>query len=403
VGRIIVHTSEPSSGAARYVSELVAGLAANHVNVTLFCPPTFDQLGRVRSSGAAVSFAAHRSTERGSFLSRVARNLKFLIGTALRQLRTTGPGDILHVQFPLYFPAGLAFFLLARLRRCEIVFTVHDPLPHKWLLPTRLRSLEWAMVRWAYGLSDKLIVHNETGRNVLVERFRQSPGKIAVIPHGPFAATQRVDDAPRGEFKLLLFGGIRENKGVHLAIQAVQSINARTAVARAAVQVQLTIAGAAANAREQSYWERCLSMIAERPAGIRVVDRYIEDGETASLIAEHHALLLPYLGFTSESGVAALALANRRPIIATRAGGLGTILDQCDCGVAIEANSAEGVAEAIVRAREAAPDVLRQMGEAGARFMESGRSWTEIARRTLALYREMHGAREARQPAGAGN
>jgi glycosyltransferase involved in cell wall biosynthesis len=393
VGRIIMHTSEPSSGAARYVSELVAGLAANQVNVTLFCPPTFDQLGKVRSSGAAISFAAHRSTERGGFLSRVARNLRFLVGTALRQLRATRPGDILHVQFPLYFPAGLAFFLLARLRRCEIVFTVHDPLPHKWLLPTRLRSLEWAMVRWAYGLSDKLIVHNETGRNVLIERFHQNPGKIVVIPHGPFSATQRVDDAPRGEFRLLLFGGIRENKGVHLAIQAVQSINAR-----GALHVQLTIAGAAANAREQSYWERCLSTIAAHPAGIRVINRYIEDGETASLIAEHHALLLPYLGFTSESGVAALALANRRPIIATRSGGLGTILDQCDCGVPIEANSAEGVAEAIAKAREAGPDALRQMGAEGARFMESGRSWTEIGRRTLALYSEMR-----RSAAGARN
>ena len=71
-------------------------------------------------------------------------------------------------------------------------------------------------------------------------------------------------------------------------------------------------------------------------------------------------------------------------IIATRAGGLGAILDQCDCGIPIEDNSAEAVAEAIVRAREAGPDVLRQMGEAGARFMESGRSWTEIGRRTLA-------------------
>jgi glycogen(starch) synthase len=390
MGRIIVHTSEPSSGAARYVSEFVAGLAANHVNVTLFCPPTFDYLGRVRSSGAVIAFSAHRSTKPGGLLSRVARNMRFLIGTARRQLGATRPGDILHVQFPLYFPAGLAFFLLARLRRCEIVFTVHDPLPHKWLLPARLRRFEWAMVRWAYGLSDKLIVHNETGRRVLIERFHQSPEKIVVIPHGPLAATRPVGDAPRGEFGLLLFGGIRENKGVHLAIQAVQSINAC-----GSVRVRVTIAGAVANARERSYWERCLSMIAAHPAGIRVIDRYIEDGEAASLIADHHALLLPYLGFTSESGVAALALANRRPIIATRAGGLGAILDQCDCGIPIENDSAEAVAEAIAKALETGPEVLRQMGEAGARFMESGRSWTEIGQRTLALYREMH-------PAGAG-
>jgi glycosyltransferase involved in cell wall biosynthesis len=202
-----------------------------------------------------------------------------------------------------------------------------------------------------------------------------------------------MDEAPQGGFRVLLFGGIRENKGVHLAIQAVQSINAC-----GTVTVQLTIAGALANAREQSYWHRCSRLIADNPAGIRVIDRYIEDAETTSLIADHHALLLPYMGFTSESGVAALALANRRAIIATRGGGLGAILDQCDCGIPIEDDSAEAVAAAIVKAREAGPDVLRQMGEAGVRFMESGRSWTEIGRRTIALYREMRGA-----AAGAGD
>ena len=58
--------SEPSSGAARYVSELVAGLAANHAHVTLFCPPTFDYLGKVRSSGAAIASRLTAARRRGT-------------------------------------------------------------------------------------------------------------------------------------------------------------------------------------------------------------------------------------------------------------------------------------------------------------------------------------------------
>lgn len=385
--RILIHTSEPSSGAARYVTELVGGLAANNARVTLFCPPAFDHLGEVRSCGAAVAFAAPRRIGAGGFASRVTGNIRFLLGTAGRQIRRTRRGDIVHFQFPLYFPAGLLFFLLARLRGCTVVFTAHDPLPHKWLLPAGLRRVEQLALGWAYSLSDKVIVHNETGRRVLTQEFQQKPDKIAVIPHGPLARSEQAGAAPEGCVRMLIFGGIRENKGVHLAIQAVQALNSN-----GAPRVELTIAGEVANAREQGYWDYCTSLIAQSPAGIRVIDRYIQDGETATLFADHHAVLLPYSEFLSESGVAALALSNGRPIIATRADGLGAILAECRCGIAVEEATAEAVGAAIKKAMEAGPECLREMGEAGAAFMETSRSWKEIGRRTLGVYRELRGS-----------
>jgi glycosyltransferase involved in cell wall biosynthesis len=384
MGEIVVHTSEPSSGAARYVTELVTGLAANNTRVTLFCPPAFDYLSEVRGCGANVAFSVHRRIGTGGVAVRVTGNVRFLIGTALRQLRATHRGDIVHVQFPLYFPAGLIFFLLARLRGCSIIFTAHDPIPHKWLLPGRLRWLEWNTLRCAYALSDRLIVHNETGRRALTEKFRQDPGKIAVIPHGPLSASRSPSPAPNGNLRVLVFGGIRENKGVHLAIQAVQLLNSS-----GPHRLHLTIAGEVANAREQSYWDSCTELISRNPAGIRVINRYIEDGETGPLLSQHHAVLLPYSDFLSESGVAALALANARPIIATRAGGFGSILAESPCGIAIEKAAVGAVAEALARAIEAGPESLREMGEAGAAFMESSRSWKEIGRRTIALYSEV--------------
>ena len=388
--RVVLHTSEPSSGAARYVKELVAGLAANDMKVTLFCPPGFIYLNEVRSCGATVALSSHRRTGRGGLAARVAGNIRFLIGTASRQLRETQRGDIVHIQFPLYFPVGLAFFLLARMRGCAIVFTAHDPVPHKWLLPARLRPVEWNALRWAYSLSDRLIVHNETGRRILTERFHQKPNKIAVIPHGPLGTFQKIGSAPDSGLRLLVFGSIRENKGVHLAIQAAQLLNTG-----GQIRVHLTIAGDLANAREQAYWDYCVGLINQKPAGIRVIHRYIEDHETGPLLAEHHAVLLPYAEFTSESGVAAMALANSRPIVATRAGGLGAILAKCPCGIAIQETTANGVAEAIDAALAAGLEGLREMGEQGAAFMGSERSWEEIGRRTLVLYSELR-AREIR-------
>jgi glycosyltransferase involved in cell wall biosynthesis len=377
---VVVFTSEPVSGAARYVREFVAALTAGGASVTLFCPENFAYRREAVSAGVRVVLASSRSNRPAGTLHRIARNLRHLFGAALSQAMATKPKDIVHFQFPVPL-AGVGFLWLARLRKCRIVLTAHDPMPHKWLLPRKLMPFERNIVRWSYCLSDRIIVHNESGRDVLVNEFRQHPDKVVTISHGPLCLAEEISPAPDGELRLLVFGGIRENKGVHLAIRAAQSLNAGPEPF-----VRLTIAGAAANAREQSYWENCRRLIDEKPSGIRVIDRYIEDDEIGGLISEHHALLLPYSDFKSESGVAALALSNRRAIIASAAGGLGELLQQVRCGIPIRDCTPEGVADAIVRARHAGPRELQTMGEAGAALMESGRSWKEIAEKTLAVY-----------------
>ncbi len=76
-------------------------------------------------------------------------------------------------------------------------------------------------------------------------------------------------------------------------------------------------------------------------------ERFIADDELPALIADCHAMLLPYTGGNSESGVAALALANGRAIIARNVGGLSTLLSAADLGIAIEAPTPQAVEHAI--------------------------------------------------------
>src|SRR5437867_4977954 len=221
--RIVVHTSEPSLGAARYVFEFVKGLAETDASVALFCPSNFEYLQEREACGVEVFRAGARGVEPASIAVRILRNLRFFVHTAWRQLHVCKSGDIIHFQFPLYFPFGLCFFLLAALRNCPIVFTVHDPLPHKWLWPECFRSFERKMLEWGYRLSQRIIVHNETGRKAMIREFGLHPQKLSVICHGPFRLPQCSPNLPPcGELRILVFGSIRENKGTHLAIQAVQ-------------------------------------------------------------------------------------------------------------------------------------------------------------------------------------
>lgn len=164
-------------------------------------------------------------------------------------------------------------------------------------------------------------------------------------------------------------------------MQAVQQINAGNAAS-----VELTVAGELARGSEESYWNMCKRLIDKDPRCIHVVHRYIEDGEIPDLLACHHAVLLPYTVFASESGIAALALTNGRPILATRAGGLGELLAQAGCGITIESAVVSAVATAIESALQAGIQGLAAMGAQGARFIERERDWHGIGRRTAQIY-----------------
>ncbi|MFL6447012.1 MAG: glycosyltransferase family 4 protein [Bryobacteraceae bacterium] len=387
--RVIVYTPEPASGAARYVSELVKSVAAAGASVLLFCPSNFAYAADLAASGVSVSYSATRETAAGSLFARVTRNLRFFGLHFFRQLSLCRPGDVFHVQFPLYFPLGLVSFILARTRGSRVVFTAHDPVPHKWLLPEFLRTVERGALKLAYRFSDLIIVHNEADRNLLIQAFGQPASKISVVPHGPLTISNAAHPFSAGNrLELLLFGSIREDKGIHLAVEAIHRLNMR------GKQVRLTIAGAVANARESDYWERCKTLIARAGDCIRVEERFIADDELPRLIADCHAMLLPYTGGNSESGVAALALANQRAIIARNVGGLGTLLSAADLGIAIESPTPEAIEHAIEIALSLGLEALRRKGKTGAELMSSTRSWAEIGRETVKLYGRVNSSRK---------
>jgi glycogen(starch) synthase len=383
-GRIIVHTPEPYSGAAKYVSNLVTALTATTDAVVLFCPSNFAYLEDLARAGATIARSGYRSTKTAGFAARLARNLRFFLGSCIRQVRLTRRRDVVHFQFPLYFPAGLALFVLARIQAGFIVYTAHDPVPHKWLLPRGLRSIEKRCLRWAYTLSDRIIVHSDAAKECLVRVFSQNSSKISVIPHGATPIERpEVSPAGSGILEVLMFGSIREDKGVDLAIEAVGRINSQKLL------VRLAIAGLVANAREQAYWEKCKRAIDASGRGISVFERFIPDGEVPRLLAQCHAVLLPYRNFESESGVATVALANGRPILATNRGSFAKLLGSADLGIPIPSPSVEAVEEAIRSALIIGPRELHEKGLSGLEYIRATRAWKSVARSTATLYTEM--------------
>lgn len=383
--RIFLHTPEPASSPALYLDELTRALTDLALPVHVICPANHQAIASFeRNARVAVHPTAPRSTHASAgLLMKLWLNLGFLLSSCTVLLRSVRSGDIVHFQYVLHFPFGALLFLCALARRSAIVFTVHDPLPHKWLLPRSLRLFEKGALGWAYRVSRLLLVHSESGKNTLIEHFPGVTEKIRVIAHGPYEFGVGLPSPPPSDvFELLLFGSLRENKGAHLAIAAVQTLH------RAGVPLRLTIAGAVPNRKEQAYWQECRKLIQDCPGPIRLLEKFIPDEQVAELFAACHSLLLPYTSFSSDSGVAYMALANRRPIICTRSGGLGSLLHLSGGGLPIEEATVTGVAATLRQAVALGPEYLAHLARRGSAWVLSECSWSKVARQTLQLYAE---------------
>lgn len=389
--RIFLHTPEPASSSARYVAELARALTHLAVPVHVI-GPTNHQARAAFERNPLITFhpSGRRSTStRDSFVSKIFENARFLLSSCSVLLRTVRAGDIVHFQFVLHFPFGALFFLCALLRRCKIVFTVHDPLPHKWLLPISLRRLEIGALAWSYRSSDVLLVHSESGRRVLQQHFPRVADKIRVIVHGPYELDSLDLALPRSSFlEVLLFGSLRENKGAHLAIAAIQQLHGEGA------PIRLTIAGSVLNRKERAYWDRCRDLIAQCPDPIRVIEKFIPDEDLPELFENCHCFLLPYTHFSSDSGVAFMALANGRPIITTKVGGLASLLESSRCGVPIHEPTVSSVASALRAAVNLGTERLDQLGRAGKAWVLEECGWPKVASQTRQVYESLRGAFE---------
>ncbi|MBV9624276.1 MAG: acyltransferase family protein [Acidobacteria bacterium] len=381
--RIFLHTPEPFSSAALYVAALARSVTGEGTPIHIVCPSNHQCLEQFNHNPLiTVHPTMARSTDsRRGFLGKVVVNVQFLLSSLAVLFCEIRRGDLVHFQYSLHLPFGALFFLCARVRGCKIVYTAHDPLPHKWMMPKELRWVERRALAWMYRVSDTIIVHNEVGKRTIVEQFGESSAKVKVIPQGPYELGAGTLPIPESEYlEVLLFGALRENKGAHLAIEAIQQLY------REEVPIRLTIAGAVLNRNEHKYWDRCQELIRKYPQPIRLIDGFIPDEQLPELFASCHCFLLPYTEFFSDSGVASIALANGRPVIGTRAGGLGALLEASNGGLVIEEASVDAVVTALRKAILLSRQQLDQFGREGQAWILSECGWPKIARETLQVY-----------------
>lgn len=307
-------------------------------------------------------------------MTRALASINRILQGWLALVRARSRNRVFVTTIPDPFVFSLPAFVALKLTGARLVYVVHDPLPHAWNLPAGLRSLEIAGYRAMYRLADKLVVLTEAARKALDEQFEVGDTPILLIECGHYGFEAPPTPAP-GRGRLLLFGSLRRNKGILEAIQGVAEARARGA------NVTLVIAGAP-HASDPGYWEECHAVAMAHPEAVELHVGYVENEALVELVEGADAFILPYRNFNSDSGVALLAASNGRPVITTRDGSMGHMLDEGLAGVAIAPPAGAGQVADAIQAFLATPSAAWDERAAAYRaHILDERSWSRIGQR----------------------
>jgi glycosyltransferase involved in cell wall biosynthesis len=233
----------------------------------------------------------------------------------------------------------------------------------------------------AFLSADAFVVHAETDRRRLERRVPGRP--VAVLPHPVVSSPLPDREQARRDLGIstplvLFLGLVRRYKGVDLLLDAapriVRETNARIAVVGEVFPEArpLEERWKTSPVRESILWR----------------DEYVSEEEMARWLAACDVVVLPYR-YVSGSGIAARAIAARRPMAAASVGGLSETVRAGVTGELFDAGDPGSLAGAVARIVERG---IAAYEEGLTRAAEES-SWARYVERLLAFFSDVRSAR----------
>lgn len=284
-----------------------------------------------------------------------------MVRSLFRAVAQVRPGVVHQLAWNPWFNLALPLF-----PRVPLVATLHDASRHPGDRPIPLHSWQWRRAA-------RTIVHAEAIRQQMVAELGLDASRIDVIPHGAlsFYRTWARDEVVEEEGTVLFFGRISDYKGLQYLIEAEPLIAAQVP------GVRIVIAG------EGEPFDRYERMMVHRDRFL-VHNHRIADEQVASLFQRASVVALPYVE-ASQSGVAAVACAFGKPVVATAVGGIPEMIEDGRTGYLVPPRDPARLAEAVVGLLKN-PGLRREMGCRARDMANSDLSWPAIASQTLGVY-----------------
>jgi len=254
--------------------------------------------------------------------------------------------------------------------RGRSVVTVHDlsfeSMP--WLMGRRDRLLFRRFVPASARRADRVLAVSEHTKRDLADHYGIPEDKIVVTPNGVDPVFHPNGSAPERPPYMLFVGGIQPRKDPVAAIEALALLDG---------DLGLVVVGA-----EKRGGDEVRRTVSRLGLEQRVdLAGHVDHEELAGLYRGAACLVFPsrYEGF----GLPVLeAMASGTPVVAAAVGAVPEVAG--DAAILVEPGEPEAIAEGIRHALEERERLVEAGLKRAAQF-----SWTETARRTLAVYREL--------------
>jgi glycosyltransferase involved in cell wall biosynthesis len=279
--------------------------------------------------------------------------------------------DILHVHWP--FPHGLMALLPAWFLGIRVVSTCHSA----ELALAAGSKLSTAIL--AYCLKKSVSITANSAHTAKL--IKDVCGRRAEII--PWGAAVKIDSSIQPvpqEVPLLLFSGrLIERKGVNYLLRAMPLILEKQ-------QVRLVITG---DGHQRNEWEALAGDLALNGA-VRFAG-FVSNEELSSLFRSCSIYVHPAIydskGDTEGQGVVLVeALSNRRPVVASKVGGIVDVIKHDETGLLVPEKDPEAIATAVLGLLND-PNYARRLGEQGFAYAQTYFSWNRIMSRYETIYR----------------
>lgn len=291
----------------------------------------------------------------------------------------TAKGDIIHAQWWSHVLVPIYFMILSicKVRGKRIVITVHNVLPHE---NSKMNNF---LNKTVLIFGDKFIAHNEKSKENISNLYNISKDKISVIPHGILEIVSIKDISkketrkhlkiPQNKKIILYFGNIRDYKGLDVLLGSLKYI------IKEIEDIILIIAG-----KPWTNWNKYEEIIKDNDLENYIIKKldFILPSEVEYYFSASDVVVLPYKYFNSQSGVGALALPFKKPLIVTDVGALPDFVK--DERAIAKPNDAEDLARKIIQVLN--DEKLLEKLEKDSEELVEKYNWDKISEKTIELY-----------------
>lgn len=296
--------------------------------------------------------------------------------------------DVIHLHWILPFVKGKSWYLKAiyavkflfelivlQWMGIRIVWTVHNKVTHD----TKFPQLElWTRRRLA-KLADRIILHNHSTSQDLVNQYQFLPTKAIVIPHGHY---RQVYQSPinsrqaRRELNLPLKGNIYLHLGLIRPYKGIENLlQVWHDNASIFQDSTLVIAGQASPDYRQK-----LDELISRSNNVIFIPQFIENERIHLYFSAATAVVFPYVALLN-SGSLILAMSYGKPIIAPRLGSIPEVLGNADA-LLYEPKDPQGLSKAM---KTITHIDLAKLSQQVTQVCDS-LDWNSIANQTTKIY-----------------